>query len=109
MNDTSAMSVRLPLSAKAWLASRAADNGRSMNAELLQIVKTMISAEPLYCVVRHCNLGSDEFFSAAVGESADDFFTGSTQEDAFAAARAKLRELGFDRAAIEFREECGHA
>jgi hypothetical protein len=72
-HQQSQLLVRLPQPAKEWLKSRAADNARSVNAEILQIVKTMMNAEPLYCVVRHCKFGSDEVFTAALGESTATF------------------------------------
>lgn len=97
--------MRTPPDVNAWLKSRASDNGRSITAEFIQIMRTMMCAEPLFAVVRHCRFGDEEFFTAAIGESTDDFYQGPSKEEAFVAARAKLKELGFERAAIEFRTE----
>ena len=38
--------LRLQPHMRGWLAARAEANGRSMNSELLAIIKTMMSAEP---------------------------------------------------------------
>ncbi|MGV2169208.1 Arc family DNA-binding protein [Agrobacterium sp. 16-172Ci] len=40
----SAFNVRLPLELKAWLSDQAGKNGRSLNAEIIQIIKTARSA-----------------------------------------------------------------
>lgn len=37
--------LRLPDDMKAWVAARAADNGRSMNSEITQIIKGEMTAE----------------------------------------------------------------
>ncbi|MBE7731461.1 Arc family DNA-binding protein [Devosia faecipullorum] len=37
--------LRLPDDMKAWVAARAADNGRSMNSEIAQILKAHMTAE----------------------------------------------------------------
>ena len=39
--------LRLPPDLKNWLVARAANNERSMNAELINIVKKAMQAEPL--------------------------------------------------------------
>lgn len=41
MKDLSALSVRLPSRLKEWLEERAEENGRSMNSEIVQILKTI--------------------------------------------------------------------
>lgn len=99
------LKVRLPSDVKNWLAARATENGRSLNAEAVHVLRTVMADDPLYCVVRCCRLDGEEFFTAAIGESADDFYEGSSKEQAFAAARAKLKSLGFERPMIEYREE----
>lgn len=44
MKLLSAFNIRLPLELKAWLSGQAGKNGRSLNAEIIQIVKTAKSA-----------------------------------------------------------------
>ena len=80
MSQKQAVLVRVIPEVKAWLACRAADNGRTLNAEVNQILKALISAEPLYAVVRKCTHGSEVFFTAALGESTDDFYVAPKQE-----------------------------
>ena len=41
MKDLSALSVRLPVELKDWLDTRADENGRSMNSEIVQILKAV--------------------------------------------------------------------
>lgn len=38
--------LRLPSDVKNWLVTRAANNERSMNAEVIKILKTMMQTEP---------------------------------------------------------------
>lgn len=40
------LKIRLPLDLKAWLAARATENSRSMNGEILALLKATKQAEP---------------------------------------------------------------
>lgn len=99
------MRLRLPADLKAWVDIRAAGNDRSMNGEIVAALRIVMKAEPAVAVVRHCDFDGHQFFAAAMGASADDFYEGASKEEAFAAARAKLKSLGFDQTNIEFRTE----
>lgn len=45
MTAKTQMLVRLPTDLKAWLAARAADNLRSMNAEIVHMLQTAMKTE----------------------------------------------------------------
>jgi hypothetical protein len=105
MSETSSLLVRMPPATKAWLAAQAAFNGRSMTNEINALIKEAMKERPIFAVVRRVNVSDDAVYSASLGDSADDFYEGQSKEEAFAAARGKLKELGFPRARIEFREE----
>jgi hypothetical protein len=90
------LKVRLSASLKTWLSYRAEYQGTSMNAEEIDVLKTMMKAEPPYVVVRTCKTPTKHFYSAAMNESPDDFYSGDTFDGVLEAAQAKITELGFN-------------
>ncbi len=92
----SAISIRLPPDLRAYLAIRAKDNERSLNAEVVSIIRVMFEADPPTVMVRHVlPTKSKSFYAVALGESegAEDFFETENRKEAFAVATAKVREL----------------
>ncbi len=98
-------SIRMPPDVKLWLAAQAACNGRSIAAEINAMLKDAMKANPIYATVRHVAAGADSFYCVALGGSLEDFFEGKSKREAITAARAKLKEMGFPHARIEFHEE----
>ena len=47
MNKCTVLRIRFPDSVKDYLSARAKDNDRSMNAELINIMKKVMKAEPI--------------------------------------------------------------
>jgi plasmid stability protein len=45
MNDEIKLTVRLPLKLKGWLRTRAAETDRSMNAEIISLLKSAMRAD----------------------------------------------------------------
>ena len=94
--------IRLKDPVKNWLAMRAAEHDRSMSGELQDILKIMMHIEPIFAVVRRVRVDDGEIFTAALGKAQTDFFQGQSKVEAMRAARARLRELGWPRASINF-------
>jgi plasmid stability protein len=99
------LKVRIPFDVKNWLALRAADNTRSKNAELIDIIRAVMATQPAYATVRHCKTADQEWYAVALGESTEDFCETGTKEEAIKAAREKLASLGFSRPCVEFKAE----
>lgn len=64
-----------------------------------------MKAEPLRVVIRDCDLGDGVFYDVSLGTYGDTFHEGSSLSAALAAARAKVKELGLPRDAVQFRTE----
>lgn len=97
--------VRLPPTIKAWLETRANENTRSVNSEIIDILKVSMQAEPLEIFLHECQSPSGVFFTVSVGKYGDDFYEGADREAAFAAARAKAKELGLTTKSIQLNSE----
>ena len=81
--------LRLQPHMRNWLATRAEANGRSMNSELLAIIKIMMSAEPGRVRIRQ----QSGFYIVDGGESTEvEIFI--DHKDAMKFARKKLKEIG---------------
>lgn len=104
MTTPTPIGFRLPSDVKAWLDHSASANNRSMNGELLAMLREAMAADPLKIVVRKCNLAGLKFCDVSVGAYGDPFFEGGLSE-ALDAAAVKAKELGLPRAAIELRVE----
>jgi len=90
------LKVRVPTSVKAWLNYRAEYRGTSMNAEIIDVLKTVMKVEPAYVVLRTYMTPEGTLYTAAVNESSDDFYSGDTFDDAWEATQAKIKKLGFN-------------
>lgn len=97
--------VRLPKAEKAWLAVRAAENNRSMNAEILDLMQSAMQADPLEIFVHECHAPTGDFYSVSVGKDGEDFLETESREAAFNAARTKAKELGLSSKAIRLNVE----
>lgn len=71
--NTEMMRIRVPQPMKAWLDTRAKENGRSMNAELVDLLKPVMLAEPLEIFISECTSSLGVFFTVSVGQHGDDF------------------------------------
>ena len=100
---TDTLSLRLPTNMKNWLSLRAQDNGKTINAELVEILKVLMNAEPLFIVIRTCEVrGAETFYTASLNESMSDLRTDDARDGAFKtidaaykAAVARITKLGF--------------
>jgi hypothetical protein len=91
------LNVRIPTNIRARLNCRAEYQGTSMNAEVIDVLKTMMTAEPPYIVVRTYITRTEHLYTAAMNESSDDFYSGGTFGGVIKAAQAKIKELGFNQ------------
>lgn len=103
--NTEMMRIRVPQPMKAWLDTRAKENGRSMNAELVDLLKPVMLAEPLEIFISECTSSLGVFFTVSVGQHGDDFHEGTDREAAYKAAIAKAKELGLPMTAIRLTAE----
>jgi plasmid stability protein len=102
---SNALSVRMPPDVASWVSIRAEDAGRSLNSEILEILKAKMGADPARIVIRTCVTREGTFHCAALNDSARDFFTGEfggTIEEAYEAALTKIAKHGFNLRQIEF-------
>ena len=81
--------MRVPIDAKAYLAARAAAYGRSMNAEITRILKTMMQAEPLAIRLHERN----GHFLIDAGEGTDLYSAHQTRAEALTAAQALIATM----------------
>nr|WP_295981192.1 hypothetical protein [uncultured Agrobacterium sp.] len=105
MTETTTISVRLSPAEGAWLSLRKKENRSSVNVEIVNIVRAAMSVDPLTIFVHECSAPGETFFTTSIGKYGDDFYEGSDRAAAFAAARAKAKELGLPRDAIRFTVE----
>lgn len=102
MTEITTISVRLSRAEGAWLSLRKKENRSSVNVEIVNAVRAAMSADPLTIFIHECSTPGETFFTASVGKHGDDFYEGPDKAAAFAAARAKAKELGLPRDAIRF-------
>ncbi|GAB1581723.1 Arc family DNA-binding protein [Phyllobacterium phragmitis] len=99
------MNVRFPADQSLWLRTRAKENSRSVNAEILDAIREAIKRDPLLIYVHECAAPDGRFFTASIGKHGDDFYEGPSREEAFAAALKKARELGLSRSTVRIETE----
>lgn len=90
---------------RAWLDHYATAENRSLNGAIGDLIDRALKADPLHVIIRECDLGDDVFYDVSLGTYGDTFHEGSSLSDALAAARAKVKELGLSRDAVQFRTE----
>jgi hypothetical protein len=90
------LKVCIPTNIRAWLNYRAEYQGTSMNAEVIDVLKTMMTAEPPYIVIRTYITPTEHLYTAAMNESSDDFYSADKFSGVIKAAQAKIKELGFN-------------
>ncbi len=96
-------SVRLPSEVRDRLASRAAANGRSVNNEIIMILKGVLQPSPATIVIRECHGPLGKFFTAALGESPYHFISAECEDEVYAAVIRQISALG--RAIADLRIE----
>jgi hypothetical protein len=92
--------IRLPAAVNEWLKDRAVGNDQNVTAELTNILKNMMEADPLRIVVHHGDFEGGEFFTVSVGEFGDHLYEGQSKDDSMTAALAKAKELGLPRSSV---------
>jgi hypothetical protein len=100
-------SVRLPVDLRDRLASRALANSRSLNSEIVMMLKDALEPDPVHVVIRECHTPHGTFYAAALGESPDDFVSAEREGEVYEAVIKRLRMLGpnFGDVRIEHRVE----
>lgn len=103
--QTERVNVRFPADMNAWLLCRKEENRSTLNAEILGVIREAMKRDPLTIYVHECKTPDGVFYAVSIGKFGDDFHEGDIREDAFAAARAKTKELDLPRSAIRFEIE----
>ncbi|GAA0594329.1 hypothetical protein [Paenochrobactrum glaciei] len=104
-NEHTQFTLRLNLAHKAWLKHQAEDQNRSVHNFIIGLIEQACRIEPLEIFIHECQSPSGTFFTASVGKYGDDFYEGDDREAAFAAAQAKVKELGLTAKSIRLNNE----
>lgn len=88
------MSIRLPSKVMAWLRARATASGASINGEITDILKTVMTAQPTRVILRTFVTPQGTRFLAALDSSMDDFADEATEEAAYTKALDYLKGFG---------------
>ena len=87
--EQAAMILRTTPDVKAYVAARAAAHGRSMNAEITRILKTMMQAEPLAIRLHEKN----GYFLIDAGDGTDLHSAHQTRAEALTVAQALIATM----------------
>lgn len=99
------LKVRTPVDIRVWLDMKKTEEKTTHTAIVIAALRAAMSDDPLVIVIHECNAPDGAFFTASIGKHGDDFYDGPDRAAAFAAARAKAKELGLPRSAIRLEVE----
>jgi len=99
------LKVRLRPDQRTWLDHYAKAENRSLNGAIGDLIDRALKEDPLRVIIRECDLGNGIFYDVSLGTYGDAFHEGSDLSAALAAARAKVKELGLPRDAVQVRAE----